>query len=143
MLVASESEMVQLGAHLAALLRPGDAVLLEGPLGAGKTVLARSVIRALAGQGEAVPSPTFTLVQTYEVPGAVLWHFDLYRLDDPEEIWELGWEEALAGGIALVEWPQRLGRYRPASALAIRIEPAPGGARRVSAEGGRLAGLWP
>jgi tRNA threonylcarbamoyladenosine biosynthesis protein TsaE len=115
----------RLGRALARLLRAGDVVALYGDLGAGKTALARAVIRALPGpEGaaeEEVPSPTFTLVQTYERAPASVWHFDLYRIEDPEEIQELGLSEALAGGIALIEWPQRLGARLPAGALCVTL----------------------
>ena len=104
------------GAALGLALRPGDAVLLEGPLGAGKSALARAAIRARTGADE-VPSPTYTLVQTYEGPDAVLWHADLYRLSGPDEVAELGLDLAFAEDVALVEWPERLGPFRPARSL--------------------------
>ena len=123
-----------LGRALAPRLAAGDLLLLEGDLGAGKTTLARTLIHALPGppgsDSEAVPSPTFTLVQLYERDAGTVWHFDLYRLRDPEEVWELGWEEALAGGIVLLEWPARLGRLLPAAALSITLGAAAGGAGR-------------
>lgn len=112
-----------LAARLAALLRPGDAVLLEGPLGAGKSEFARALLRAAAGDpGLEVPSPTFTLVQSYDLPAGPAHHFDLYRLDGPDGLDELGWEEAREG-IVLVEWPERLGAERPEGALTIALEP--------------------
>ncbi|MBW6398327.1 tRNA (adenosine(37)-N6)-threonylcarbamoyltransferase complex ATPase subunit type 1 TsaE [Roseomonas sp. HJA6] len=112
-----------LAARLARLLRAGDAVLLEGPLGAGKSELARAVLRAAAGDpGLEVPSPTFTLVQSYDLPAGPAHHFDLYRLDGPAGLDELGWEEAREG-IVLVEWPDRLGALAPADALRITLEP--------------------
>ncbi len=105
----NEKETAAIAEKLAADLKPGDLVFLWGPLGAGKSVFARALIRALCGDPELdVPSPTFTLVQQYDAPGAAIWHFDLYRLEHPEEIYELGWEDALAGGIVLLEWPERL-----------------------------------
>ncbi len=112
---ASEIETIE-AAHAFALttLKPTDIVLFSGDLGAGKSVFCRAIIRALSGQPDLdVPSPTFTLVQTYDTPLAPLWHFDLYRLKDPEEIFELGWEDALGHGILLIEWPDRLGPYTP------------------------------
>jgi tRNA threonylcarbamoyladenosine biosynthesis protein TsaE len=110
-----------LAARLAALLRPGDAVLLEGPLGAGKSEFARAVLRAAAGDpGLEVPSPTFTLVQSYDLPVGAAHHFDLYRLDGPAGLVELGWEEAREG-IVLVEWPDRLGGLAPADALHVTL----------------------
>ena len=94
--------------------RPRDVVGLQGDLGAGKTTLARAILRAAAGDpGLIVPSPTFTLVEVYDTPRGSFWHFDLYRLETPEQVFELGWEEALADGIALVEWPERLGALLP------------------------------
>jgi tRNA threonylcarbamoyladenosine biosynthesis protein TsaE len=112
-----------LAARLAALLRAGDAVLLEGPLGAGKSELARAVLRAAAGDPALeVPSPTFTLVQSYDLPAGAAHHFDLYRLDGPAGLDELGWDEAREG-IVLVEWPDRLGALAPAEALRIALAP--------------------
>ncbi len=100
----------------------GDIYLLEGNLGAGKSVFARAFIRRLCGTETEVPSPTFTLVQTYDSPKGPIWHFDLYRLSDPEEIYNIGWEEALASGIVLVEWPSKLGALKPKNAQTISIE---------------------
>ena len=104
-----------LGRAVAPRLGPGEAVLLYGPLGMGKSTLARGLIRALAGEDEDVPSPTFTLVQFYETDPPIA-HFDLYRLTRPEEAFEIGLDEALDVGAALIEWPERLGDD-PAHAL--------------------------
>jgi len=123
-----------LGAALALRLRPGDAVCLYGPLGAGKTTLARGLIRALTGPEEDVPSPTFTLMQLYEGPRFSVSHFDLYRLEQAGEVDELGLDEALEDGAALIEWPQRLGGRLPPDRLDIEIA--------FDAEG-RLARLTP
>ena len=114
--LADDEATRRAGAALGLALRPGDAVLLEGPLGAGKSALARAAIRARTGADE-VPSPTYTLVQTYEGPDAVLWHADLYRLSGPDEVAELGLDLAFAEDIALVEWPERLGPFRPVRCL--------------------------
>ncbi|HEU4839408.1 MAG TPA: tRNA (adenosine(37)-N6)-threonylcarbamoyltransferase complex ATPase subunit type 1 TsaE [Micavibrio sp.] len=128
----AESETAALAAKIAASARSGDIFLLEGPLGAGKSVFARAFVRALCGKDTDVPSPTFTLVQTYETEEATLYHFDLYRLENPEEIYEIGWEDALSGGIVLVEWPQRLGPHAPRNATRIRIETFDGESRRIT-----------
>jgi tRNA threonylcarbamoyl adenosine modification protein YjeE len=102
-----------LGARIAAGLETGDAVALEGDLGAGKTTLARAILRGL-GVSEEVPSPTFTLVQLYETPHLTVRHYDLYRIESPGEIDELGLDDALAEGAALIEWPERAeGRLPP------------------------------
>jgi tRNA threonylcarbamoyladenosine biosynthesis protein TsaE len=101
-----------------------DVVALWGGLGAGKTTFARAFIQARPG-GDAVtevPSPTFTLVQVYELPDAPVWHFDLYRLTNAEDAWELGIEEALATGISLIEWPDRLGGLLPAERLDVELQ---------------------
>ncbi len=122
LLSRSEEETARIAAGLAGNLQSGDIILLRGNLGSGKTVFARALVRALAGDpGLEVPSPTFTLVQTYDTAAGALWHFDFYRLKDPEEIYELGWEEALAGGIVLAEWPERLGSLVPPAYLDIHI----------------------
>ncbi|MFN4312079.1 MAG: tRNA (adenosine(37)-N6)-threonylcarbamoyltransferase complex ATPase subunit type 1 TsaE [Ferrovibrio sp.] len=118
-----EAATAALAAGLAPLLRPGDALLLEGPLGAGKTSFARALIRSLCGQGMEVPSPSFNIVLTYDAPQATLWHFDLYRIADPRELDELGLDEALQDGIVLIEWPERLGQHPPAGALTLRLAP--------------------
>ena len=113
------------GTALAQSLKPGDTVLLAGQIGAGKTCIARAAISALhlgTGQPEPeVPSPTYTLVQAYELPGIQVWHADLYRLADASEVTELGLEEALGNDIVLVEWPDRL-EEMPDDALVLDIE---------------------
>jgi tRNA threonylcarbamoyladenosine biosynthesis protein TsaE len=122
MTLPDEHATERLGATLAERLRVGDVVGLKGDLGAGKTTLARAIIRAAAGDRELiVPSPTFTLVEIYETPRGAFWHFDLYRLETAEQVYELGWEEALAEGIALIEWPERLGKLLPKH-LSVTLE---------------------
>ena len=116
-----EAATLAFGKMLARVLRPGDFLALHGDLGAGKTTLTRGIIQALLGDSEEVPSPTYTLVQIYEGPEFPLWHFDLYRLEDPEGIEELGWDETVHG-VALVEWPERAGRHLPARRLDVLLE---------------------
>jgi tRNA threonylcarbamoyladenosine biosynthesis protein TsaE len=108
----------KLGTAVARLLRAGDVVALYGELGAGKTTLARALIRALGYAGE-VPSPTFTLAQSYDLSLVAVWHFDFYRIDNPEEIVELGIDEAQAEAVTLIEWPERMGPLLPADRLDI------------------------
>ncbi|MCW8915121.1 MAG: tRNA (adenosine(37)-N6)-threonylcarbamoyltransferase complex ATPase subunit type 1 TsaE [Magnetovibrio sp.] len=106
---------------LARVAKPGDVIALSGDLGAGKTTFARDFIRALTDPDEDVPSPTFTLVQTYEGDSGEIWHFDLYRLEHPEEVFELGIEDALVDGISLIEWPDHMGAYIPRDRLEVRL----------------------
>ncbi|MFZ3580675.1 tRNA (adenosine(37)-N6)-threonylcarbamoyltransferase complex ATPase subunit type 1 TsaE [Loktanella sp. DJP18] len=117
-------------ARLAGLLAPrltaGDTILLEGDIGAGKTTFARALIRArLRSPQEDVPSPTFTLVQTYVADDAEIWHCDLYRLTDPQEVLELGLDDAFAQAICLIEWPDRLGPDAPKGALLCHFSAFP------------------
>ena len=110
-----------LGRAIAEALRPGEAVCLFGPLGAGKSTLARALIRALTTPDEDVPSPTFTLVQFYEGARLNVAHFDLYRLTDADEAYEIGLDEALEDGAAVIEWPERLAGRLPADRLDVEI----------------------
>jgi len=130
-----EAATERLGAALAERLRPRDVVALVGGLGAGKTTLARAILRAASGEPAlVVPSPTFTLAEVYDTPRGVFWHFDLYRLEAPEQVFELGWEEARADGIALVEWAERLGPLMPRERLTVTLS-IEGEGRRASLEG--------
>ena len=119
--LGAASDTEALGAAVARRLRSGEAVLLWGPLGAGKTTLARGLIRALTTPDQEAPSPTFTLVQTYDGPDFAIAHLDLYRLSGPEETQELGLEEALDDGAAVIEWPERLEGRLPPHRLDIRL----------------------
>jgi tRNA threonylcarbamoyladenosine biosynthesis protein TsaE len=137
--LADDTATTRLGAVLARHLLPADTVLLSGPIGAGKTHLSRAFIQAKLGRYEDVPSPSFTLIQTYETTGAEIWHADLYRLSGPDEVHELGLEEAFDLAICLVEWPDRLGDLTPEYALKIAL--APQGEGRVAQVSGGREGL--
>jgi len=125
-----------LGARLAALLRPGDVIALEGPLGAGKSELARAVIRARAGAEVEVPSPSFTLVQDYALPGLLIRHIDLYRIDDPAEFSELGLDAPGGDEAWLIEWPARAGSLLPDDRLDLLLDQGPTDDSRIA----RLSG---
>lgn len=118
--VKTEEDMLDLGARLGRALRAGDTAALIGGLGAGKTTLARGLVQS-AAPNETVPSPTYTLVQTYNVYGFTLWHCDLYRLQHPDEAYELGLMDAMGEDVCLIEWPDRLGDLLPKDALKIEI----------------------
>lgn len=116
----TESETLAFGAALAPYFGVGDVVALRGDLGAGKTCLSRGIIRALTEANE-VPSPTYTLVQMYEAAKFNIWHFDLYRLENTNDVWELGIEEALEDGMCLIEWPERIENLLSGAELGINI----------------------
>ncbi|MGE4062506.1 MAG: tRNA (adenosine(37)-N6)-threonylcarbamoyltransferase complex ATPase subunit type 1 TsaE [Rhodospirillaceae bacterium] len=138
MALQRERDTLALGAALATLARPGDILALNGPLGAGKTTLARGFITSRTHVDEDVVSPTFTLVQVYDAEAAPIWHFDLYRLTRAADVLELGWEEAMSGGIILVEWSERLGPLLPPQRLEVVLAPHRGGeARSAKIYGGR------
>ena len=121
MTLPDEAATARLGAAIAARLQAGEAVCLSGPLGAGKSTLARALVRALTTPDEEVPSPTFTLVQFYEGPRLRVAHFDLYRLSNPDEAYEIGLDEALDDGAAVIEWPERLSGRLPPDRLDVEI----------------------
>lgn len=128
LILPDESAASAFGARLGHCLHPGMVILLEGPLGAGKTHLARAAIRTLCGAETEVPSPSFTLVQTYDGPDCEIWHADLYRLSHLSEVDELGLDAAMTRDIVLVEWPDRLG-LPPQGAVTLRLSPEGDGRR--------------
>jgi tRNA threonylcarbamoyladenosine biosynthesis protein TsaE len=142
MILRDEAATAAAGAALARSARPGDVITLSGPLGVGKTAFARGFIAALGHAGD-VPSPSFAIVQPYDALSSPVWHVDLYRIDDPSEIEELGLDEAQEG-ILVVEWPERGGRGLWPDALALSFAVDEDGARRLTAEVPRAwEGRWP
>lgn len=120
--LSSEEDTTRLGVWFAHTLNQGDTLLLSGSIGAGKSHFARAFIRARLGREEDIPSPTFTLVQTYDAD-VEIWHSDLYRLSHPDEVLELGLDEAFTSAICLIEWPDRLGSLAPATAISLGLTP--------------------
>jgi tRNA threonylcarbamoyladenosine biosynthesis protein TsaE len=142
MILNDESETARLGAGLAAVLRAGDVVLLSGPLGVGKSTLTRAMLHALGHVGE-VPSPTFAIVQPYEELSPPVWHVDLFRIEQREEMEELGLDAA-SDAVLLVEWPERAGEDAWPDALRLSLDFAPDGARRLTAKvPPSWEGRWP
>ena len=138
MILASEADTQAFGRALAAALQPGDVVTLSGPLGVGKTALARAVLQGAGHEGE-VPSPTFAMVQPYDELAPPIWHCDLYRLEDPSELQELGLDTVIEHGVLLIEWPERAGAAAWPQALRLTLEFAPGDARALTA---RVPAAW-
>ena len=137
LVLATPEDTSRLAEILAPCLLAGDTILLSGPIGAGKTHFARALIQkrlAMVGLAEDVPSPTFTLVQTYDAETVEIWHADLYRLTSPDEIVELGIEDAFETAINLVEWPDRLGADIPANACSMTF--------RIDGDGRRVDVVW-
>lgn len=136
----SEKETIEIARQFASKLASGDIVLLRGDLGMGKSVFARETVRNLCNSHMLeVPSPTFTLLQTYDGVDFPIWHFDLYRLEHPDEIYEIGWEEALSEGVLLVEWPERLGYLEPPEAINVKFSQGEDGpsSRIIEITGGK------
>jgi tRNA threonylcarbamoyladenosine biosynthesis protein TsaE len=131
MILADEPDTASLGELLARKLRSGDVVTLSGPLGVGKTALARSVLKGLGHEGE-VPSPTFAIVQPYEALDPPVWHVDLYRIEMPEDLEELGLDEG-ADGVLLIEWPERAGPNAFGDALRLTLDFGRNGERILTA----------
>lgn len=142
MILANEADTAAVGARLARLARPGDVITLSGPLGVGKTALARGLIAALGHDGD-VPSPSFAIVQPYESLDPPVWHVDLYRIEDRREIDELGLDSA-ADALLLVEWPERAGPGAWPQALQLSLDFAQNGERILTAEvPPSWEGRWP
>jgi tRNA threonylcarbamoyladenosine biosynthesis protein TsaE len=137
MILSDEAATASLGGQLARLARPGDVITLSGPLGVGKTALARGFIAALGHQGD-VPSPSFAIVQPYEDLDPAVWHVDLYRIEDRSELEELGLDSA-SDAVLLVEWPERAHPAQWPDALRLNLDFADGGARRLTA---RVPPAW-
>ena len=140
-----EASTVIFGKKLAQMAKQGDIFALFGTLGMGKSVLARAFIQSLTG-AEEVPSPTFTLVQSYDAPDFEIFHYDLYRIKSPEEIFEIGMEEAVYQGVSLIEWPEMMGGYLPRNCFRVEITPQKDGRKITISTASeekrqRLAGL--
>jgi tRNA threonylcarbamoyl adenosine modification protein YjeE len=133
--LGDEAATQALGTHIAGALGAGDAILLSGPLGAGKTVLARAILRAL-GVKDRVPSPSFTLVQSYETQKLAVRHFDLFRIERESDLVELGLQDALTEGAIIVEWPEHAFGQMPDSALKIELCPSEKEVRTAHLTGG-------
>lgn len=143
MRLAKEAGTIAVGAWLAGQLRAGDVVTLEGPLAVGKTTLVRGLLAAL-GHGGEVPSPSFTIVQPYEFLDPPVWHVDLFRIDHPDELQELGLVEIEADGALIVEWPDRAGLGAWPDALALSLAVEADGARALTAKvPASWEGRWP
>lgn len=131
----TEEEMIAFAGKLANILKKGDILHLQGDLGAGKSTFARALIRtALQDEDLPVPSPTFTLLQTYDHKPCSIWHYDLYRLSSVEEIYEIGFEEGIENAINLVEWPERLEGLTDKTALKIQLDHQNQSSRKLSIE---------
>ena len=118
----SEQETVSFAKKFAKTLKGNEIIALWGTLGMGKTVFAKAVIQELTGRKEDVPSPTFTLLQTYDTPKGEIFHFDFYRLKNPDEAYEIGIEDAFESGICLIEWPEKIGKLLPKKAINVHFE---------------------
>ncbi|WP_380055864.1 tRNA (adenosine(37)-N6)-threonylcarbamoyltransferase complex ATPase subunit type 1 TsaE [Falsihalocynthiibacter sp. SS001] len=130
--LSSPEDTARLAKSFAGALAAGDTVLLEGPIGAGKSFFCRALIQELLDAPEDIPSPTFTIVQTYDGRDFPIWHCDLYRLTHPDEAWELGLDEAFENSLCLIEWPDRLGQETPENALWLNFASDGGDARKLT-----------
>ena len=133
--VTSEKETAAVAAKFAPLLKKGDVVLLNGTLGVGKTTFVRALVRHLLKFEAEVPSPTFTLLQTYDTPKFTIYHFDFYRLKSPEEAYEIGIEDAFVDGVSLIEWPDKIAPLLPKMHKSLSFQLLEDGSREITAEG--------
>ena len=134
-IISTEQELNVIAATIAPLLSVGDVVALNGTLGVGKTTFVRALVKELTQTKTEVPSPTFTLLQTYDTPNFTLYHFDFYRLKNPMEAYEIGIEEAFSDGVSLIEWPEKLGSLLPKNHKSISFEILKNGKRRIQTKG--------
>ena len=134
-IVTTEKETATIANNLAPLLKIGDVVALKGTLGVGKTTFVRALVNALIGTKTDVPSPTFTLLQTYDTPNFPLYHFDFYRLKTPEEAYEIGIEDAFMDGVSMIEWPEKIGSLLPQNHKEISFQILPDGTRLITTQG--------
>lgn len=128
----SEHDTISLAQKIASTVKKGTVIALYGTLGAGKTAFCRGFIQALCGKEQEVPSPTFTLLQTYDSSQFPLYHFDMYRLKNPEEAYELGIEDAFCDGVCLIEWPEKIGSLLPTKSISITFEIQPDQSRLIT-----------
>ncbi len=133
--ISTEKELQAIADEIAPLLFVGDIVALQGTLGVGKTTFVRALVQKLVGTSIDVPSPTFTLLQSYDTPNFTLYHFDFYRLKSPEEAYEIGIEDAFADGISMIEWPDKIASLLPKKHKTISFEILENGKRHIVAEG--------
>ena len=130
----SPDQTADLAISIGQILKAGHCLLLVGSVGAGKSLFARALIQSLQDTPEDVPSPTFTIVQTYETNLGDLWHCDLYRISSPHEVIELGLDDAMATAVTLIEWPENLAELTPPDALTVRINDLGDNVRKLSFE---------
>ena len=143
MILANERETLKAGGQLARVLRSGDVVTLSGPLSAGKTTFVRGTLATLGHKGE-VPSPSFAIVQPYEELSPPVWHVDLYRIEQPSDVDELGLEDIREDGVLIIEWPEHAGRNVWSDALALSLEARDDGSRSLTAQvPSAWEGRWP
>ncbi len=131
-IASSEEETIQIASDLAHQVSAGTVIALYGTLGAGKTAFCRGFIQSLTNHENEVPSPTFTLLQTYDTPSFPIYHFDMYRLKTPEEAYEIGIEDAFAEGVSLIEWPEKIGYLLPQNHISVTIEILPDKTRQIT-----------